>query len=745
MALRPVHDHRADGDGEAAQRLLRESDQVAGPAGHVEPVNVCEPALLSDLAQQGDHGARAAEAAVEHAQIGERAFYFLRRAAVTVEQFGHHHAAHGSDLLQLFFQKLLVVEIGVVAVARQQLFVCAQLHDAPFVQHRNTVGVAHGGDTVRDEDSSAPVHDLAQVVENFFLSIGVYAGKGVVEDQDARIANDGARYRGTLLLAARERDAALAYHSLVLLREALDVGGDIGRFRRGAHLLVCGVGDAEGDVVAHRGAEKEGLLRHEPDIAAQSRQRILAHRPAIEQQLPRVGSVAVAIRSHRFFGVRIVEDAWNQAHQRSFSRAGGANDRQAGAGGNIEIDVLENGDAAVAEVQMAEFQVAGDRACCGEIGGNVIIRDIRARRQDFLDTSHGRGAALKNVDYPAERDHRPGEHDDIEVEGNKILEADALLQHLAPTQPQDQDDGQTQKQLQSRPEHAHQTRQRQAAPDIFLVGFLEQSNLRLLLDVSPDQPRAGKVLLGAGRDVGELRLNFFEALMNLLVEVLNGDAGQGQRRKSKQGELRADLQHEGQCRHGEDHGVGGVHDRRPQQHTHGVEIVGGTSHDVARSCLLVVAVGKALQAREEIVAQVVFDLARDADHQPARQKLKDSLGPGNGNQQQRVDHELLPRGLLIEIVNGAADYLREQHPDSVVGEDGQPSPEQRPAVLVQVRKKRPQVFKHAVSWMILAGTGARDFCVFGRRAVAGAQRRQECQCHKVLADPARSFSRKQPG
>ena len=51
--------------------------------------------------------------------------------------------ASGLNLRQFFFQKLLVIQIGVVAITRQQLVVSANLHDPALMQHCNLVRGLH--------------------------------------------------------------------------------------------------------------------------------------------------------------------------------------------------------------------------------------------------------------------------------------------------------------------------------------------------------------------------------------------------------------------------------------------------------------------------------------------------------------------------------------------------------------------------------------------------------------------------
>ena len=51
---------------------------------------------------------------------------------------------HSTGDGEFFFQLLLAVEAGVVAVEGEQLIVPAQLHNSSVVEHGNLVGIAHG-------------------------------------------------------------------------------------------------------------------------------------------------------------------------------------------------------------------------------------------------------------------------------------------------------------------------------------------------------------------------------------------------------------------------------------------------------------------------------------------------------------------------------------------------------------------------------------------------------------------------
>ena len=121
---------------------------------------------------------------------------------------------------------------------------------------------------MRDEDGGAPLHDLAQVIQDAVFGLRVHAGQRVVEHQDARIANQGAGNRRALFLSAGERYAALAHQRVVALRESPRCRSAMlaaSAARRTSSSVACS--RAESDVLADGVAEQKRLLRHEADVA----------------------------------------------------------------------------------------------------------------------------------------------------------------------------------------------------------------------------------------------------------------------------------------------------------------------------------------------------------------------------------------------------------------------------------------------------------------------------------------------
>src|SRR3954462_12097310 len=181
-----------------------------------------------------------AKVAVQPAQVSERSSDFILRTCVGIEQLRLHYAAHRALYpCQLFFQQLLVVEVGIVAAASDEVIVGPVLDDASTMQHGDAVRAADSADAVRDQDSGPSAHQLAQVIQDALFGVGVHAGERIVEHQDAWIADDGAGDSSPLFLPATEGDTAFADHGVVLLGKIFNLSSNAYTVRRRPDLLIC--------------------------------------------------------------------------------------------------------------------------------------------------------------------------------------------------------------------------------------------------------------------------------------------------------------------------------------------------------------------------------------------------------------------------------------------------------------------------------------------------------------------------
>ena len=100
------------------------------------------------------------------------------------------------------------------------------------------------------------------------LVLGVERAGGLVEEQQRGVAQDRARDRDPLPLAAGQAHALLAEEGGEALRQAVEELGGGGRLGGGADLGVAGVGPAVADVGRGVGREDHRLLRHQADPGA---------------------------------------------------------------------------------------------------------------------------------------------------------------------------------------------------------------------------------------------------------------------------------------------------------------------------------------------------------------------------------------------------------------------------------------------------------------------------------------------
>ena len=226
------------------------------------------PAARWSEARGGRHGRRG------HGHLDLRLAPRARRDLV--RRRGVDLVGDGGRLLEGRVERVGVVgqlrtreERPVALVAGQELLVRAEVGDAAVFDERDASRQAQRRTPVGDEDGRAPGHELAQRRVDRLLGRGVDGRRRVVEQEHPRVAEDGAGEGDALALAAREREAALADDRGEAVGQRLDEPGRSGRFRGGPHRRVGGVGRAVGDVRVHGVGEQEGVLEHDPDLAAE--------------------------------------------------------------------------------------------------------------------------------------------------------------------------------------------------------------------------------------------------------------------------------------------------------------------------------------------------------------------------------------------------------------------------------------------------------------------------------------------
>jgi len=144
----------------------------------------------------------------------------------------------------------------------------AGLDDVAMIQHQDAVGADHARQPVRQDQRRAAPRETIDRLLDHRLVLGVDRGQCLVEDQDRRVAQQGAGDRQPLALAARQIDAALAEDRLIAVGQLQDEIMGVGVARRGFELVVGRIRLAEAQIVLDRAVEQIGVLMHHRETAA---------------------------------------------------------------------------------------------------------------------------------------------------------------------------------------------------------------------------------------------------------------------------------------------------------------------------------------------------------------------------------------------------------------------------------------------------------------------------------------------
>lgn len=85
-----------------------------------------------------------------------------------------------------------IVKPAVELASRYKLRVCTQVADTTIVHNQDTVRQAQGRQPMRDENNGAPLLELHQCPVSQTLALHVNLAGGFIENEDRRIAEDGA-------------------------------------------------------------------------------------------------------------------------------------------------------------------------------------------------------------------------------------------------------------------------------------------------------------------------------------------------------------------------------------------------------------------------------------------------------------------------------------------------------------------------------------------------------------------------
>src|SRR5215831_7303868 len=122
---------------------------------------------------------------------------------------------------------------------------------------------------MRDDESGTAFHNLVQRPHDLRFGVGVQRACCLVENENWRIFQKGARNRQSLALATRQRTTSLPDTIAKTRRFTLDKLQSLRTFDRIKDLGIGGIGFSHQQVLGDRAVEQQRLLENHPDVSTQ--------------------------------------------------------------------------------------------------------------------------------------------------------------------------------------------------------------------------------------------------------------------------------------------------------------------------------------------------------------------------------------------------------------------------------------------------------------------------------------------
>ncbi len=87
-----------------------------------------------------------------------------------------------------------------------------RLNDAAFGDNDDSIRMAHGGETVRNDERGSPVHQGFERLLDQAFALGIQRTGGFIKNQDGRVFQNRTRDGDALALSARKFDPAEQLH-----------------------------------------------------------------------------------------------------------------------------------------------------------------------------------------------------------------------------------------------------------------------------------------------------------------------------------------------------------------------------------------------------------------------------------------------------------------------------------------------------------------------------------------------------
>ena len=222
----------------------------------------------------------------------------------------------------------------------------ARLLDTLCAQHKDTVVVLDGGQSVGNGQGRAAMGQLFEALAHKDLALVVEGAGGFVQNEDGRVLQEDPRDRNALLLTARELDAPLTHIGIKTVLQGADKALCARQTGRFDNFLPGRAGLTVGDVIRHRTAEQVDVLLDDADVLPQ----------ALE------GDVLDVLPVDEDAASRHLVEAGDEVAERRLAAAGRADQRQTLTGLDVKADMVEHLVVVVGVLEADVLEADGTRA-----------------------------------------------------------------------------------------------------------------------------------------------------------------------------------------------------------------------------------------------------------------------------------------------------------------------------------------------------------------------------------------------
>src|SRR5713101_6055849 len=301
--------------------------------------------------------------------------------------------------------ELQAVQRSVPAAPDDQFIVRAVLDEASALQGYDAIGAAHGRKAVGDDENRAVPGDVLHVLLDDSFTLVVEGACRLIEYQDPRVRHQRTCDSDALALPAREGAAALANDRIIALGQLEDELVCAGEFGGGDHLRHRHRWIDERDVVANGMVEKDVLLQHDADLAAQP------------SDVDAVDEDTAALRH---------VEAVDELGERALARPGRADDADDLTGLHDEADVVQDLRPVdtVTESDVVEGDIAADRR---QRRARRIVARLRRGVEDVAEPRDREPGLVKILPELRQSQHWRAHPAGKDIESDQLADAQALI------------------------------------------------------------------------------------------------------------------------------------------------------------------------------------------------------------------------------------------------------------------------------------------------------------------------------